>query len=361
MVIPSFHPIVGGAERQLEGLIVGLEEIGVTGIIFTRMVSGQSKYQKMNSYDVLRLNTVLPKIGFGISLIFNLIIKRLNYDVIHCHSLNGQAAIASVLVGKLLRKPVILKVTRSGKGAQIYTLKHNFIGKIILWILKNGTTKFIAITKDVTKELEEIGVSKNKIIEIPNGVDLIENQKTKLKEHINILTIGRLINRKRIDMLIDAFSEVIDSFNLSLTIVGSGPNKTKLIKLAEEKKIKKNVFFLGKISKDEVLEALKKADIFVLPSDSEGMSNALLEAMSSGLPVIVADIPANQALILKDENGLMFNDYQSLKNSIIKLCSKKSLREKLGKSAKVLILSKYSFKKIALDYKNLYEQLINEF
>jgi len=360
MIIPSFAPVVGGAEKQLEGLLPSLGKLGISALVFTRMVENQDQVQKEESYSIYRLNSYVPKVGFGISLFIKLIKFRSNYDILHCHSLSGQASIVSLLAGRLIKKPVILKVTRSGKNSQLNELQQSYFGKIILWIIKNTATKFIAITEDVKSELEQVGVCHSKIIEIPNGVDLIEPKIYEEKYQLNIVTVGRLINRKRIDMLVEAFSEILPSIRASLIIAGSGPNKKTLMSLVEKKNIKESITFTDQIYKSEITKILIEADIFVLPSDSEGMSNALLEAMSASLPVLVANIPANQSLISNAENGILFDDYLSMRDSLLNLCQNEELRKKLGKNAKDLILKKYSFNKIAIDYKKLYSDLTDE-
>ena len=360
MIIPSFRPIVGGAERQLEGLLENFNLNNVSVTVFTRMVQRCPKYEKLPTHDLYRLSAFIPKMGFGISLFLHLIWFRRKFDLIHCHSLSGQSSLICVLIGVLLRKPVILKVTRSGEDAQIANLKKSFFGRILLSILKNGTTKFIAITGEVKNELINLDVHEKKIKEIPNGVDVFKREKNLNQKSISILTIGRLIDRKRIDMLIDLIPEVNKTFEVTLTIAGSGPNEKKLMKQAKNLQISEKIIFLGEIEKDEIEYHLAQANIFVLPSSSEGMSNALLEAMSAGLPSIVANIAANRTLIMDGKTGKMFTDSSSLKKAIIELCHDFELRESIGKSAQNLINEKYSFNKIANDYYNLYSEILNE-
>jgi len=360
MIIPSFRPIVGGAERQLEGLLKSLKPYDAKITVFTRMASKSLKYEQSPNYELYRLNSFIPKIGFGISLFFNLIRFHKKFDLIHCHSLSGQSSVVSILIGAILRKPVILKVTRSGNDAQIANLKKSFFGRFLLYLFKIGSSKFIAITQDVKNELIDLEVKKENIVEIPNGVSIFQQKKIKDLESISIITIGRLINRKRIDMLIDLIPELNKDFNITLNIAGSGPNENKLRNQVQNLNISKNVNFLGQIEKREIEYHLNKADMFVLPSESEGMSNALLEAMSAGLPSVVADIPANKSLILDGKTGKTFHDSSSLRNAIFDLCDNFKLRTSIGNSAQKLIKEKYSFNKIANDYYNLYMELLNE-
>ena len=103
------------------------------------------------------------------------------------------------------------------------------------------------------------------------------------------------------------------------------------------------------------------SDIFILPSRAEGMSNALIEAMSCGLPCIVSNIPANTQLITNGENGLVvsLDDQEALAEAIIQLTQDEDLRQKLGQAATQTVASHYSINIIAERYLAVYEQLLS--
>ena len=112
---------------------------------------------------------------------------------------------------------------------------------------------------------------------------------------------------------------------------------------------------------EQVFEHLQQSDIFILPSRAEGHSNALLEAMACGLPVIVSDIPANLDVIENKRNGLTFaaGDPASLVNAVMLLLENLGLRERVGQMARQTIESQYSLSYIADRYISLYNDLLS--
>lgn len=105
---------------------------------------------------------------------------------------------------------------------------------------------------------------------------------------------------------------------------------------------------------------MSHSDIFVLPSDSEGMSNSLLEAMAHGLTVIATDIDANRELIVSSQNGLLFGGEDQLQSQLDEVASNAQLRERLGKAARQTIVEGYSFGAIAYRYAACYRGMVTE-
>ncbi len=223
---------------------------------------------------------------------------------------------------------------------------------------------FVAITSDVRKALISLGISKARIHDIPNGVNAISKQlmhseKYKSKE-VRLIYVGRLIKRKRVDLLIQSIlniKEQVSDYTIYLDIIGDGPEK-KYLQIISKSSSKILFKFHGALDQKDVNEKLMQSDIFVLPSESEGMSNALLEAMANGLAVIASSIPGNQALIKTGYNGRLFTTNLELEESLIDLINNIDLRNKYSKNAYHLIQNKYSFEMISKLYLNLYKELI---
>ena len=357
MIIPSFRPLVGGAERQLEGLAAELTSDKVSVLVVTRQLLGAQRREHLQGFNILRLPSGIPKIGFAISLLFFLIWSRRNFDIIHCHTLSGPA-IVSVIVARLTKKPVILKVTRSGAGSQLDRFQSSKIRLLVLTIMARWTDRFIAITKDVENALREAGIQRQKIVGIPNGVAIPDDPVVKKENNIKIVFVGRLIPRKRVDWLIRSYSFAPTSRGSKLVVIGDGPEQKKLSTLATELKVENKVEFKGQFRKDQVEAELASADIFVLPSTSEGMSNALLEAMANRLAVVAADIPQNRELITENLNGCLFETPEDLSLVLAKLVSNDCERRRLGKNAHQLIQQKYDFGIVARGYHDLYRTIL---
>ncbi|MDC0906767.1 glycosyltransferase family 4 protein [Gammaproteobacteria bacterium] len=354
MIIPSYYPAVGGAERQLMGLAKELNLYGVKIDVVTRRINHSPELEEIDGYNVIRLFSRVPRLGFLIQLLFFILKSHSKYRVIHVHTLNSPAILCAFFA-KLLDIPVLVKVTRSGKKSQLSRYAKSSFGKFFFNILKKNTY-FVAITPDVFSELITLGAIKDQIFSIPNGVS---KQKNLDKDFhvIKIVFLGRLIKRKRAGLLIKSFKNIKKPIDCKLYIVGDGPERSNLEKLVVELNLENSCSFLGSMSHSESLKILSDSNIFVLPSDSEGMSNALLEAMAASNAVIAADIPANHALVQHNINGMLFNDNLSLSAQLEEVVNDPIKIKSLGFKAKETIDSQLSFSIIGSAYKNAYDVL----
>jgi len=109
------------------------------------------------------------------------------------------------------------------------------------------------------------------------------------------------------------------------------------------------------------MDYLQQADLFVLPSRAEGISNALLEAMACGLPVVVSDIPGNVDVIEPGRNGLLFtvDDHGSLASAVTLLLTQRDLRGRLGRAARQTVENRFSLSFIADRLITLYRDLMS--
>jgi len=167
--------------------------------------------------------------------------------------------------------------------------------------------------------------------------------------------VGRLVSLKRVDLLIEAWSTLDAESRGTLLVVGDGPER-KALKTLNENLGLAGVRFEG--STEDVPTYLHAADVFILPSSEEALSCALLEAMATGLAVLVTDLPGNRAIIRHGENGLVFaqNDRQALANGLETLRSP-SLRRELGDRAATMIRAEFSLESIADLHLDLYREL----
>lgn len=359
MVIPTFEPIVGGAERQLQGIAAELARLGHEVTVVTRLIEGTPRQQTHESgYSILRLDTWSLRFGFHVNLLRLLIRRAAEWDVIHCHTLSGPAQICC-LAGAASRKPVLLKITRSGRGSQIDRLRRSGWRVLIRWLWSLDPVQFVAITKDALSELLDFGIDSKRCVLIPNGVKLGNRASSPKPAPMSIIYTGRLIPRKRVDLLLTAFSKAVSGSDCRLTIVGAGPMQQQLQEMATHLGIAPQVVFTGEMDHEDLSRKLLESEIFVLPSDSEGMSNSLLEAMAAGLIVIATDIEANRELIRHEENGLLFKDEDHLAQLLRQLSSSsRDALERLGEAAMHTIRSGYSFPSVAARYVDCYHRLL---
>ncbi|MEK6221414.1 MAG: glycosyltransferase family 4 protein, partial [Chloroflexota bacterium] len=140
---------------------------------------------------------------------------------------------------------------------------------------------------------------------IPNGVNINQFVCTERNwEPAKLLIVGRVVYQKGIDLLLRALAGIPD-LEWVLRVAGDGPLRAELLTLAGELGIAERVEFLGWQSKDELVKRYCEANLYVYPSRHEGMPNVVLEAMSSGLPVIASEIAGNEELVIPGETGLL--------------------------------------------------------
>ena len=194
---------------------------------------------------------------------------------------------------------------------------------------------------------------------IPNGVDTTTfvRKRKQPRTKTQLLFVGRLAQKKGINYLLEAIAELYDR-SVELVIVGDGPERNALKKEVARLKISSQVRFLGHITDQEKLvEVYQGADIFILPSLGEGMSNAVLEALSSGLPIISTDVGDAQALINK--NGIIIERRSS--NSIVEAINeiRKKDIEQMGIISRT-IAEDLTWKRNAQKYLQLYRDTMLE-
>ncbi len=140
---------------------------------------------------------------------------------------------------------------------------------------------------------------------IPNGVDVdLFQPGEKSGSGLRVVCAARLIRRKRIDLLIRAMDELRDE-NVTLALAGTGNEEERLKDLARDLGLEERVRFAGYVEHDKVPAFFQAADLFVLPSVSEGMSIAVLEAMASGLPILMNDTGGSSEVLEDGANGFL--------------------------------------------------------
>lgn len=279
------------------------------------------------------------------------LIKKNTYNLIHAFF-----GIPCGYIAMKTRLPYI--VSLRGSDVPFYNKRFEKLDKLIFKRLSKKiwkNSKAVIANSEGLKELALKTSSKQDIKVIYNGVDIDEFlpiKKNKIGNKIILISTGRLIPRKGYKYLIEALKGID---NCKLQLIGGGVLKEQLKKLANENKVK--VEFLGNIKHENIHKYLQKADIFVLPSLNEGMSNSILEAMSCGLPIIATDVGGSKELI--NGNGFVVSkaNIEELKETILKYFYDKALIIKHGKNSRKLA-ENMSWNKIADSYYKVYSECV---
>lgn len=387
IVSPLFHPDLGGVGRQAVLLTTKLKESGLELFVLARKMKNMPEFQAPPDIDIHYIPAFRPAVhnledksflnlltslSFSLMLACKLFVMRKKYDIVHFHGASLPLIICLPLL-KLLKKKIVAKVLASGLATEAGSLKgrYLFLGNMMTYILRK-TDSFIAISQEIADGLENDGIHPEKIKKITNFVDTIRfhpvssEEKHRLKntlsmdENIVINFTGRIVERKGIDVLINAFARSKELLTRCiLVVIGSGPDEGRMKNLVLKIGIDNNVRFLGHRSK--VARHYQASDIFVFPSYAEGMPNSLLEAMACGLPVIASRIGGVVDVVEDGKSGILFEpgNVHELASAMSKLLNDAELRQRLGDEARKRIVGNFSIDKIADEYLKLYKEVLN--
>jgi glycosyltransferase involved in cell wall biosynthesis len=224
--------------------------------------------------------------------------------------------------------------------------------------------RIISVSPQCKQKLVSLGIPEEKIVVIPNGVDLKLFDLTHVEKVPNqILYVGRLVNFKHVDWLIQAFAEILKEVpDARLKIVGDGPERSNLEAFVRKLDLQRYVTFTGLTSTYEaVARYYKESEIFVLPSTVEGEAIALKEAMAANLPVIAMNVQGSGVLSLvrNEENGFLIKPGRPelIAEKAIQLLKDKKLRGKMGVAGRKFV-EKFDWDVIADRTLQVYQEAI---
>ncbi len=285
------------------------------------------------------------------------ILKRKKIDLIHAHWIIPQGWIASIL-----KRTLKTKYITTAHAGDVFPLKKGFLKAFGKKSIKYSD--FCTANSNYTKsKLNSILKPKNLEV-IPMGVDLhlfSGKKKLDVKRRYGIkgkliLSVGRLAEKKGLTYLISALHLLKNKFpDIRLLIIGDGPEKGNLMRQVNSLGLGNRVIFTGKIKNDLLPSYYASADIFVLPSiitkngDTEGLGVVLLEAISSGTPVIASNVGGIPDIVKDGKTGLLVSQKnpKQLATAISKLLSNPELSRRLVKNGKGHIRETYNWKNIA--------------
>lgn len=317
----------------------------------------------MGFFSTNKLNSFKSSLGqLSMFLEMHSKIGKISPDIILCHGggiFNGIFFIG-LFLSKLFKSPLILEWVGSDLLENNLIFKNKLKDVIISncdnHIVRNREMKSILLSsnKDANvRILPALGI--NTEVFSPNEeVSDIKDKKTR------VLFVGRLNKVKGIKYLIKAFSKLEKKYeDIRLIIVGDGKLKKQLIKITEKKSIEDKVIFTGTIKHDDLPFIYSKADIFVLPSISEGLSNVIMEAMACGLPVIATNVGGNPELVRDKKGGFLVTPKNSkeISRAIEKLIEKPQLRKSMGKFNREYV-KKYDQNNILKNKLEMFEKIV---
>ncbi|MFK7964997.1 MAG: glycosyltransferase [Burkholderiaceae bacterium] len=245
-------------------------------------------------------------------------------------------------------------------------------------LTKNVIHQQVALSSRTSDYLKEtVGVAGHKLREIHNGVDTKRFEPASdrandskpggwafSQDNFVIGSVGRLSSVKNQRLMCLAFSALRqrhDHFRqkAKLVIVGDGPDRIQLQQLVAAEDMADAVWFAG--DRSDIPQMLQQMDVFCLPSKAEGLSNSVLEAMATGLPIVATDVGGNSEQIDDGVSGLITpsEDANAMANAFEQVFDSTSMGERLGQAARKKAVSCFSLQSMVAEYQQLYTDMLS--
>jgi len=285
-------------------------------------------------------------------------------DIIHFHS-----PLFTFLNGFLKKRQYSLVMTTHylldvKANATQRSLYQGFIKRMTRYV-GNRVDKIICVNEDYLPVFEKWGINPDKLVYIPNGVDIKRfspgNSKFKkeFKDQKIILYFGRLHYQKNVELLVQSFKYVKEKIkNVKLIIIGTGNQYDKLKKMTADDN---DSVMTGFVSDEDLVDYMRSADVVVFPSRGENASFTIMEAMACELPVVSSDV-GNAKKILGDGRGILLEKYtkEEIADICIDVLSDKKKAETIGKTARKYVEKYHSWDVISKQTEEIYKQLIKD-
>ncbi len=408
-----FAPLVGGAETRAEKQARQLQTLGHEVMIVTlRHNKCWQHRETLKGLPIVRVGGIYSRTGLlrigrlghlPIDILMFLTLWRLRhrYDVIHALQLSPLAAVATI-IGKLTHKPVIISIPSTGPGKQqqpenavlmadtltetsflkipfqdivvgdiAYLSQSAFGGQAIVNFLKKSDAYYQILSSRSYPYMTSHGFRPEQIVHIPNGVDsekfrpVPERRPDPAKPERTIICVARLQYPKGIDVLLHAWGRMLHApgewrshLKPKLLLVGEGPLRPQLERMAAELGIAESVEFLG--LRRDVIALLQQSWGFVMPSRWEGMPNALLEAMACGLPCIATRVSGSEDIIVNGVNGMLVESEQpvELAHALQCILADTVLAQRLAQEGRATVLRDYEIARIVERCEELYQRVL---
>jgi glycosyltransferase involved in cell wall biosynthesis len=318
MVLPAYLPeTFGGAEHQTRRLAQSLARRGVAVTLLAPRLEGRTPARENEGAVVVRRFRLraAPNLGgrhldafiwWCLCICSWLWRNRRSYDLIYV--VHGRLhAFPAAVAGRRLGKPVVVKPGRGGEASFDLSVvrRKRLLGSFFARSIARNTTAWVANSQAIATDLTRWCVPNERIHAIPNGIDIPGDARRQPRNGVvHFLSMGRLDAEKAVDQTIRAFAALPADTPARLTILGDGPCRDELEALSGRLGQDKRIVFTGAVA--DVTPYIREADVYLSTSLSEGMSNALLEAMSHAVMPVVSRVSGVADVVEEGIAGLVF-------------------------------------------------------
>lgn len=381
MVTGAYYPEMSGAGLQCRELVRTLHDRVTFTILTTSTDPSLPALGEIDGTQVCRVpvdvSLARSKLNAALSLASIFIRIRSRFDIVHLHGFS-QKSLLLILLARLFRKKLVLKLTSVGHDDPISIYRK---GCLAFWCYSQADL-LVGVSPRLQQLYHSLGMPRGRFCLIPNGVDLDRfrpgdqaerralRRELRLPEGLTlILFVGFFSREKCPDLLFEAWTRILLDASLATGIVFIGSTHSRYYEVdpgiaqqiqieAQRLGVEKQVIFIE--ATREIEKYYRAADLFVLPSSREGLPNALLEAMATGLPCIASRLPGvTDALIDHGVNGLLVptGDVAALEEALRFLLEDPARAQELGRRARATVEERCSIIRIAANYFEVYQRL----
>ncbi len=289
-VCPGYFPSIGGVEQHVKNISERLAKEHQVTVFATDPSGSLPKEEEINGVLVRRFGSFSPNNAYHISLGMLRELRKSEFDVVHGHSYHAFPLFFSRYAR---RKKFIVTAHYHGYGS---TMIRDFLIRIYKPLgskaLREADRSIAVSSYEKDLLIKDFKIDGAKIVVIPSGINLADfkNLDKTTKNHKTILYVGRLEGYKGVQYVIEALP-LVDK-DTRLEIVGKGPYKESLIRLARELGVEARVDFSQDLRREELFHRYANADLFVILSKYEAFSTVVAEALAAKTPCIVAHTSA---------------------------------------------------------------------
>jgi glycosyltransferase involved in cell wall biosynthesis len=385
-VVQRYCPAFGGAESQVKSISEELVRRGHEVHVVTSNSTSildvptllhpmrRKRFNLLESTDIQgvkidRYNALFRFYGFLATVPMRKLFT-VEADIVHAYCFYVTTSLVAMVAARWRSLPFLLTANDAmvnpygSPSKKVWAGVYNCtLGKA----LTASSERIIAVSETNANDLSSLGVDGLKIRIIPNGVNVekfisVRTSRTIRGEPL-ILYVGRVSEDKGLKTLIQAVPLVLKDFPLArFLIVGEDYGYLSILKsLVQELGVEKSVVFIGRLPDEQLVRVYKMADVFVLPSELEAFGIVVIEAMASGLPVVVSNMGGMKNIVQDGKNGLLFTTRNSrqLGEKIISLLNDEELRIRLAENGTKTVLENYSINRVVDKLEKLYAEVLS--
>ena len=365
MFVPQYpYPVVGGLEKQSHELARTLVKAGVkVGVLSGKVLSDQPRHESIEGVPVTRLpwrdTSLMRAVILPPAIVAAMWRARRDFDVVHVHQ-HSWISVLVIQLARLLGKPTLAKLANVGEFG-LPGMGRSLAGRLRRWLFLRSDA-VVAMSEESIRELRRFSYPEGRILVTPNGIGIREEAvapRHAVDRPCRVVFVGRLTAQKQLHVLLEAWADISKTLPgaATLELWGDGELEPALRRQCRELGIDSEVSFAGHVN--DVARKLLNMDVFVLPSLYEGNSNAVLEAMAAGLPVVSTPVGGTAMQLGEEGRPWLFapGDVAGLRDRLSRLIREPSLRRSVGEQMQERVRRHFEIGVVARSYAVAYREL----